>query len=94
MPQTVNVTGQFGTLTTAQSVVCTLFASVTDQSVEVPQQQCHYLLVRFFSGKNGTGTDLGQASVDVADVDVMAAKHSGTLAELISNVFPPALAQN
>lgn len=93
MPTTVNVTGQFGTLTTAQSVVCQLYRSVTDQAAEVAAAQCGYLIATFFSGKNGGGSNLGTATVD-APVGVIAVAHAASLSDLLTKTFPPSSTLN
>lgn len=90
MPTTTNLAGngvQLGN-DLVQSVTYQAFASVTDQSVEVPLANANYLTGHFFSGKNGTGTDFGRVSID-GDVSLFTWQGKSNINDLLVAVFPP-----
>lgn len=71
-----------------QSIVYQAYASVDDQSVEVPIDLARYFAGHFFSGKNGNGTDFGRASIDTADLILVYAGRP-SLVEALQAIFPP-----
>lgn len=95
MPQTVNLTGGGAQLGTAlvRSVTFSSYASVTDQSVEVPPAQAHYFVGHMFGANNGGLPDFGQFSIDTTDIVF---EHYGraNIQDLLVALFPPALAPN
>jgi hypothetical protein len=90
LPLTVNLPGNGVQLNNdmVQSVVYRAYASVTDQSVEVPIETSHYFVGHFFSGKNGNGTDFGQASIDTRPL-IFDYAGKASLVEVLQALFPP-----
>ncbi len=90
MPTTVNLRGNGIQLGTAfvVSIIYQAFASVSDQSVEVPPLQAKYFLVRMFGGKNGNGADFGTASIDLV-VSLFDYLKVTTVDDALAAWFPP-----
>jgi hypothetical protein len=90
MPTTVNLSGGGAQLGTAfvRSVTYQAFASVTDQTVEVPAASARYFVGHFFSGNNATGTDFGQASIDTTDL-ILTHFGKANIQDTLIAVFPP-----
>jgi hypothetical protein len=90
MPTTINLPGNGVQLGRDQvaSIVYSAYASVTDQSVEVPITSAQYLVGEFFSGKNATGVDQGRVTIGV-NVSLLTWSGKANLVEMLQWVFPP-----
>jgi hypothetical protein len=90
LPTTINLPGNGVQLGRNQvgSITYSAYASAADQSAEVPIANAKYLVGEFFSGKNATGVDQGQVSIEV-NVALLTWSGKASLVEMLQWVFPP-----